>query len=137
MFYVALPRLQFTFSFSFCVQNTAVIFNNYSIITASFVPYSPNLVGKHKPGFWQPRPGGPQGKYSSIFYKSRTSSVFQNIYSSFSKNSPMSNTQSSFFGKNKGKHITVFILILFIFHTESVSTAVGSEYRFSAGYHYY
>lgn len=49
----------------------------------------------------------------------------------------MSNTQSSFFGKNKGKHIAVFILILFIFRTESVSTPVGSEYRFSFGCHYY
>ena len=106
--YKSPPFSSIHLSFSFCVQNILSVcciiqqlFNN--LITASFVPYSSNLVGKYKPRPWHPRAGGPQGKRSSILYSSRTYTVFQNIYSTSSKNSPMSNTQSSFIGKNKRK----------------------------------
>lgn len=112
------------------------LFNN--LITASFVPYSPNLVGKHKPRLWHPRAGGPQGKCSSIFQSSRTYTVFQNIYSTFSKNSPISNTHRVLsLARTKGNHITAFILILFIFHIQDVSTLVETEYRFQFGCQYY
>lgn len=69
--------------------NPQQIFSN--LITASFVPRSPNLTWKQKPRLWHPRAGGLHNKWSSVFYSSRTYTTFQNIYSTFCRNLPMSN----------------------------------------------